>query len=63
VENIWRALKQNIHQADWVDSEELFKEIQRSWDAIPQELINKYCEEMPDRIQQLIDRHGNMTQY
>ncbi len=46
----------------WDDStlEELVRE---GWARVSQEFINSKVDEMPDKLQAVLDSHGDMTRY
>lgn len=64
IEKIQRAMKQRVKARGCPrDLNELRHWIQLEWDAINQDMINRYIDDMPDRVQDIIDRQGGLLNY
>ena len=63
IENCWRAPKASLRKfAHWDD--ETVKEVAtEGWEGLHQETINRWVEEMPQRLQDCIDSGGQLTAY
>ena len=63
IENIIRAVKQQINDFDHFEDETLHTAAFRAWDDVKQESINRYIDSMPQRIAELGKRDGDITQW
>ncbi len=63
IENVWRMLKQRVKLHRCTTKAQLKRAIMEEWDKISQRSIQNYIAEMPDRMNQCIERNGMQTQY
>jgi transposase len=65
IKHLWDYLKRQI--AGWnnysVSVHELWQEVQREWEKIPEELCKHLIATMPSRIQAVLKAKGGYTQY
>jgi hypothetical protein len=63
-EKIWRVLKQRVKARGVPNSLKTLKRwIQEEWDGIDQALINRYIDDMPDRVRDICRRGGGLLPY
>ncbi len=63
IKNVWRILKQRVKIRKARNEDELQQYIVEEWERITIDEINKLIETMPDRINQVIEREGDVTEY
>ena len=63
IENVWRMLKQRVKSHKCQMKAQLKRAIIEEWDKISQQSIQNYIAQMPDRMEQCIERNGLQTQY
>ena len=65
IENIWLHIKRKLQtsQANIVNKNDLFAEIQRVWERIELEPIRELYISIPDRLKNVIDMKGHLTKY
>ena len=63
IENCWRILKQRLKRRRFDTLEEFIRIAKVEWERIPQGLINKLVDSMPERIQQVWERKGNWSNW
>ncbi len=61
VENIWRIIKQKIHQRWPRTLQQLETYIRQEWDQIPTPKLQKLITSMPRRLQTVLKRRGDAT--
>ena len=61
IENSWQVPKQHVRQHSHFDIITLKELALEGWDKLKQETINKWVEEMPQRLQDCIIAKGKMT--
>lgn len=66
IENIWHIFKQRLrkrfsdHEPAWPHTkDELWEGMQEEWEAIPQGMIDKLVDRMPQRIVAVVDNNGS----
>jgi hypothetical protein len=61
IENCWQALKQTLKKyPHW--SDEMTRElIVEGWEALKQKTINKWVDEMPQRLRDVLELDGQLT--
>lgn len=63
-EKIWRVLKQRVKARGIPNSIITLKRwIQEEWDGIDQALINRYIDDMPQRVRDICSRGGSLLTY
>ena len=63
IENLWAILDKRLEERTCNSEEELFKELEKGWNALPVILLTRLVESMPRRIQACIDANGEATKY
>ena len=67
IENLWRVIKQELRNQkphDRQTLENLREAVIDIWEhEIAPEIYNKWIDEMPERIQAVLDKHGGPTKY
>jgi transposase len=63
IENVWRILKQRVKIRKARNEDELQQYIVEEWERITINEINKLIKTMPNRIDQVIEREGDVTEY
>lgn len=63
IENCWLIPKSHVHKYHHWDDSTLEELIHEGWAHVSQEFINSKVDEMPDRLQAVLDCHGDMTGY
>ncbi len=59
IENIWRIIKQKIHQRQSQTLQQLETYIRQEWDQIPTPKLQKLITSMPRRLQNVLKRRGD----
>ena len=62
IEAVWVRLKRNL-KSSYEDKQDLIKDAERIWKAIPSEFIISLYNSMTNRIQAVIDAEGGPTHY
>jgi transposase len=63
IENLWEIVNRRIDREGVRNQEQLFEQIKKAWEAIPQSIIDHLIESMPQRCQAVIDNKGFATKY
>ena len=63
IEHVWGRLDVITKERKCNTLEELMVELQRGWEALPQELLKKLVHSMPRRIQAVLKAKGGPTKY
>lgn len=65
MENLWGIMVRRIYanNKQYQTVQELKEAIQQAWDSIDNETIQKLVQSMPNRILQVIERKGGVTDY
>ena len=63
IENVWRILKQRVKKRKANNTEQLRRFIIEEWDKITILEINELIKSMPKRIDEYIERKGDVTSY
>jgi hypothetical protein len=63
IENCWQAPKQELKRYPHWDDSTTRELIQQGWEKLSQKRINTWMEEMPERLQHVIDSDGQLTGY
>ena len=61
--NMWMIAKRNIGKRVFRNGEELFVELEKQWNSIPNEYIEKLISSMPKRCSEIIKNKGYATKY
>ncbi len=61
IENIWRIIKQKIHQRRQRNLQQLETYIRQEWDQIPTPKLQKLITSMPRHLQTVLKRRGDAT--
>ncbi len=63
IENIWRIIKQKIHQRQPQTLQQLETYIRQEWEQIPTPKLQKLITSMPRRLQTVLKRRGDATSW
>jgi hypothetical protein len=63
IENVWRVVKQRVKRRKAKNERELRRFIEEEWDRVTIKEINKYILTMEERIDQCIEREGDITEF
>jgi transposase len=65
IENLWGIIVRQVYAQNrqFDSTSDLKKAIQETWDSIDQETLRNLVESMQNRIYQVINRSGGMTDY
>jgi transposase len=63
IERIWRRVKQRVKRRKARNEDELRRFIEEEWDRITIQEINKEILTMEERINQCIERGGDVTEF
>jgi hypothetical protein len=63
IENAWQAPKAALRQGAQWDDETVWEVAVEGWNALSQDTINAWCDEMPTRLQKVVDSNGQLTGY
>jgi hypothetical protein len=63
IENLWSVLDKRAQFRKCANEEELFQVLQREWQLLPTDLLERLVESMPRRCQAVIDSKGFATKY
>jgi hypothetical protein len=64
IENVWRLMKAWVTlQRIPEDEKSMWRLVQRAWDHVRMEFLDKLLDSMPDRMQAVIDAKGGATRW
>ena len=63
IENAWQAPKTNLRQTAHWDDDMVWEVAKEGWEALSIRTINLWCDSMPERLQKVLDSHGQLTAY
>lgn len=65
IENVWSILDQNVRRrgTKWKNKDELWRALGDEWEKLPDWIIDKLYNSMPDRVAALIKAKGGHTRY
>ena len=65
MENLWGILVRDVYAdcRQFANVNQLKKAIQRAWDRVPLDQLSRLVSSMPNRMIQVIERHGKVTDY
>lgn len=65
IENLWHYLKDKLekYESRPTSLDNLWERIKKEWEAIPQEMLRNLAESMPNRVDEVIDKHGWSVKY
>lgn len=63
IENLWEYLDRRVRETPPSSKTTLRARLQEEWAKIPTEYLQKIILNMPQRLQSVIDNHGNATRY
>lgn len=63
IENMWMMMKRKIGKKIFKNGAELYTEVEKEWNNISPDYINKLIESMPKRCQAVIRSNGYATKY
>ena len=65
IEHLWDELDRRVRSRPEAPTtrQELFNALQVEWDAMPQQLIRRLVDSMPQRCQELVAANGGHTHY
>jgi transposase len=63
IENVWRLLKPRVQKRFPTTKEELITAIKEEWEKIEMREIQKYCVNMGERCQAVIEADGGHTRF
>lgn len=63
IENLWSILDRNLKDRRPSNETELFEELKKGWEALPESQLMALVDSMPRRIERVIENQGAMTKY
>lgn len=63
IENVWRVIKQRVKRRKARNQAELRRFVEEEWDKLTIQEINGYILTMEDRVNQCIEREGDVTEF
>jgi transposase len=63
IEQVWDFVKSRLEESDRVTVKTIWKELEKAWDMITPELIQRYIGTMADRCRAVIQAKGGHTRY
>ncbi len=65
MENLWGILVRDVYAdcRQYGNVNQLKEAIQRAWDRVPLDQLSRLVKSMPNRMIQVIERHGKVTDY
>ena len=63
IENVWGLMARKMKSIDIMTKSDLIESVKSAWDEIDKEMIEKYIDSMPGRINDCISIHRNKINY
>ena len=63
IENLWFILDQQVDKGDVTNKFKLFSALEKAWNGIDDQYLQKLVESMPRRLQAVIKAKGGVTKY
>jgi transposase len=58
IEQVWAYIKRQLKGRRFANADDLFAAISQEWQAIPQDMIDRFCSSFKARCQVCVNHHG-----